>query len=347
MRIQKSDIMNILKPLKAAIGSKMTGNIEGVLFKDNAIYADNFGYTLAAVFPFKEDPFVLPKKAIEMIDTLPEEKITIMPCGVEVFIESSVGNSKFTTVPAEKFMLSNNIDPDGCSEASFSGCTLTSMLESVVYACAPDNSVHSGVLIEAANGELNVVAMDGYRLSWAKTKQIGDFRAVIPAGTVAKLCSLVSAGNVKIRSTKTAISIETDAYTIITKQLQGNFVDYKAAIPKVHTSDLVVNREALISTLQRTQIVTVGNVKMPVVIESAEDGLAIKSSSGTASFEAVIPVAREDDNPVKIGLNAKYLLDALKAFDTDTVVLQYGGEFRPLLVAGEMLSALVLPVKLR
>lgn len=347
MRIQKSDIINILKPLKSAIDSKMTGNIEGVLFKDNAIYADNFLYTLSAAFPFKEDPFVLPKKAIEMIETLPEEKITIMPCDVEVFIESSAGNSKFTTIPAEKFMLSNRIDLDSSTEANFAGCTLTSMLERVVYACATDNSVHSGVLIEAANGELNVVAMDGYRLSWAKTTQTGDFRAVIPAGTVAKLISLVSTGNVKIRTTKTAISIATDTYTIITKLLQGTFVDYKAAIPKVSTSDLVVKREDLISTLQRAQIVTVGNVKMPVIFESTDGGLTIKSFSGTASFEAVIPVAREDDNPVKIGLNAKYLLDALKAFDTDTVVLQYGGEFRPLLVAGEMLSALILPVKIR
>ena len=347
MKIQKSDLIKKMKPLKAAIGSKMTGNIEGVLFKDNKVFADNFEYTLAAAFPCKEDPFVLPKKAIEMIETFPEEKITIMPCDVEVFIESSAGNSKFTTVPAEKFILSNSIDPDECAEANFSGCTLTSMLELVVYACATDNSVYSGVLIEAANGELNVVAMDGYRLSWAKTKQNGDFRAVIPAGTVAKLTSLVNSGNVKIRTTKTAISIATDTYTIITKQLQGNFVDYKAAIPKVSTSDLVVKREDLISTLQRAQIVTVGNVKTPVIFESADRGLTIKSFSGTASFDAVIPVERKDDNPVKIGLNPRYLLDALKAFDTDTVHLLYGGEFRPLLVAGEMLSALILPVKIR
>lgn len=347
MKVQKSDIVNILKPLNSVINSKITGNVEGVLFKDNAIYADNFEYTLAAQFPFKDVPFVLPKKAIEMIEALPEGKITITASDTEVAIESGAGNSKFTTMPADKFLLSNRLDLDGSTEANFSGCTLTSMLERVVYACATDNTVLSGVLIEASADELNAVALDGYRLSWARTKQSGDFRAVIPARTASKLISLDTEGNIKIRTSKTSISIETDTYTIIAKQLQGNFVKYKSAIPDTYTSDIAVNRELLASTLQRAQIITVGNVKMPVVFESADGDLEIKSTSSTASFDAVIPVDREDDNPVKIALNAKYMLDALKTFDADVVHLMYCGEFAPLLIRDELLTAMVLPVKLR
>ena len=103
MIIQKSDFISIIKPLKAAISSKLTGNTEGVLVKDNHIIADNHAYTIAAEFKCPEKPFVLPKRAIELIESLPEGEIKIEPSEKDVVIKSKAGNGRFSTVSADAF----------------------------------------------------------------------------------------------------------------------------------------------------------------------------------------------------------------------------------------------------
>lgn len=346
--IQKSDIIGKIKPIKAAIASKMTCNAEGVLVRDNLIIADNYEYTIAAEFKCSEKPFVLPKRAIELIESLPEGEIKITANDKDVHINSRAGNGYFSTVPAETFHISNPLAVNNPEECDFSAATLCDLLSRVTYACAHDNGVHSGVLIEADGENLYLAAMDGYRLAIAHTKQGSAFRAILPAAAAAKLISVGIDGNVRIQMTKNAICIHTDGYVIATKQLKGNFVDFRAAVPKDHTSILEVDREALSDVISRALICNYGTEKAPIVLEYEHGALKAHSISTVASFNGELDARLiEGEHEIKIGLNGKYLMDALRTYAEDKVRLEYNGPIKPLIVKGAVLTTVIMPVKIR
>lgn len=349
MIIQKSDFISIIKPLKAAISSKLTGNTEGVLVRDNRIYADNHEYTIAAEFKCSEKPFVLPKRAIELIESMPEGQIKIEPGEKDVLIKSDAGNGRFSTVPADAFYISNPLSVNKAETCAFSASTLCDLLSRVIYACAHDNSVHSGVLIEADGEELHLAAMDGYRLAIAHTKQNSTFKAILPATAAAKLISLGITGNISIQATKNEICISTEGYTIATKLLAGNFVDYRAAVPKAHTATLEIDRGELADVITRSLICSYsGTEKAPIKLEYNSGMLKIRSISTVAAYEAEIAARLIDGTEeIKISLNGKYLLDALKSYAEEKVTLEYNGTLKPLVVNGAMLTSIVMPVRIK
>lgn len=347
--IQKADLIGIIKPIKAAISSKLTSNAEGVLVKDNLIIADNHEYTIAAEFKCAEKPFVLPKRAIELIESLPDGEIRIAPTEKEVQIKSKAGNGRFATVSADAFYISNPLEVSDADESAFSASTLCDLLSRVIYACAHDNSVHCGVLIESDGENLYLAAMDGYRLAIAHTKHKTPFRAIIPATAAAKLISLGITGNISIHATKNAICIKTASYLISTKQLRGNFVDYQAAVPKAHTATLEIDRAELADVISRSLICSYnGTEKAPIALEYNGGTLKIRSISTIASYEAELDACLVDGtDDIKIGLNGKYLLDALKTYAEDKVQLEYNGTLKPIVVKGAMLTSIVMPVKIK
>lgn len=349
MIIQKAEIINIMKPLKAAISSKLTGNTEGVLVKDNLIIADNHEYTIAAEFKCSEKPFVLPKRAIELIESLPECDVKIEAGEKDVQIKSKAGTGRFSTVSADAFYISNPLAVTDATECAFSASTLCDLLSRVIYACAHDNSVHSGVLIEADGEDLHLAAMDGYRLAIAHTKHKSPFRAILPATAAAKLKSLGITGNVSVYATKNALIIKTDSYTISTKQLKGNFVDYRAAVPKSHTATLEIDRAELADVISRSLICSYnGTEKAPIALEYDGGTLKIRSISTVAAYEAELDARLIDGTgDIKIGLNGKYLLDALKTYAEEKVQLEYNGTLKPIVVKGAVLTSIVMPVKIK
>lgn len=349
MVIDKSEFIQKIKPLKAAISSKITSNAEGVLVKDDLIIADNFDYSIATHYQYSEKPFVLPKRAIELIESLPDGQIGISPSEKDVLVKSDAGTARFSTVAADAFFVSNPLTLTECEECSFSAATLCDMLSRVSYACAHDNSVHSGVLIEADGETLSVVAMDGYRLTVARTKQNSTFRAIVPATAVTKLISLGLSGNISIKATKNTLCICTEDNIISTKMLKGNFVDYRNALPKNHTAILEVNREDLTDVITRALICSNnGTEKAPVVFEFGSYELKVHSMSTVASYESEVSAKLiEGTDNIKIGLNGKFVLDALKSYAEETIRLEYNGTLLPLVIKGAALTSVIMPVKIK
>jgi len=288
--IQKKELIPKLKALKPSIGTKLTQNTEGLLFKENMMIADNHDYTLSMPFEFSGTPFILPKTAIEMLDNLPDGEVRIEPSDKDVTIKSRAGTSKFSTVPFTQFHLSSTlqlINPN--SEIVFSACTISDMLSRVVYACASDNSVHSGILLDCDGETVNAVAMDGYRLAWSSTKNNMAFRAVIPAVAVRAFISLCQTGSVKVVAGEKSILLQTDDFTISTRQLKGNFVDYNAAVPKNYTSHVAVDRAELIAALTPRELYSAMGFPATYIIDVDTMGRAISRKDQVARCGNAVP----------------------------------------------------------
>lgn len=126
-------------------------------------------------------------------------------------------------------------------------------------------------------------------------------------------------------------------------------MNYKAAIPAVHSTAIKVNTRKFIDTIDRMSLLLNDRMKSPVRCR-IEDGM-IKTSCNTAIGQANDEFEVESEGEdIEIGFDNKYMLDALKFCETDEVRIQMNGPLSPIVLLpseGDSFIFLVLPVRLK
>ena len=143
------------------------------------------------------------------------------------------------------------------------------------------------------------------------------------------------------------IIFKINGYHVISRLLEGDFLDYNAAIPKVEKTTVEVSTRMLTEGIERTSLLISDRLRSPIKLNISEDLIRISCSTtiGKAYDEVGCKIQGED---VIMGFNNKYLLDALKASDCDMVKLQLNGALSPMRIVpleGESFLFLVLPVR--
>lgn len=125
-----------------------------------------------------------------------------------------------------------------------------------------------------------------------------------------------------------------------------------------NTSNLIPNEEFLIITtslnnlydvIDRASILTSDKEKNIVTLETNGNLLTLKSSSQEIGrVEEKMEVSKNNNEDIRISFSAKYMMEALKSFSTETVEIHFVGEIKPILVKSkedETLTQLVLPIR--
>ena len=72
------------------------------------------------------------------------------------------------------------------------------------------------------------------------------------------------------------------------------------------------------------------------------------SSAEIGRVEEKMSIKKDRDLDIKISFSARYMMDALKSFPTDTVELAFVGEIKPIVLKSsedDTLTQLVLPIR--
>ena len=349
MIIEKSEFAAKLAKVKAAVPAKTSiPSLQGVLVKGDQIIANNLEIGIRATLSVEtEDPFILPPKAIDMIANLPDGEIDVRPSSdnVVTIIMDGIKNT-FPSIDPEQFTEPAATDKiEG--NLKISSKKLHEMASSVLYAASTNEArpATTGALFEAADGELNVVALDGYRAAWNKTSFDGDFKLIIPRASLDKLLRLGMSGDIEISYSERNAVFTSEAYTVYTRLLSGEFFDYKKAFP-TYESEVVVNRKAFQEGIGRILICDDGT-KKPAVITFAGEKMTVAIKTGTAEYSEEIEIHGDADEKLRIGFNALYLRDALKSYDAEHVTMSFGTELQPMVMSDDELLSLLLPVRLQ
>lgn len=232
---------------------------------------------------------------------------------------------------------------------------LKSMIRQTLFAVADSTAkpIHQGSLFKIENGNLDVVSVDGYRLALRREaiNYANNTEFVVPGKTLSEVLKLLkdSEGEVKICPSRRHILFRIDNYTVISALLEGEFLDYKSALPKDKKTEVTVSTRTMIESVERVSLLITDRLKSPVRCVIGED--TVKLFCTTTMGRATDQISAEiSGDQLEIGFNNKYLLDALRAAETDEVRLQLGGPISPMLVLpkeGDAFSFLVLPVRLR
>ena len=176
------------------------------------------------------------------------------------------------------------------------------------------NGLYFNVSNEGKKNVVTLVGTDGHRLakfSHEIEENINQISGVIiPKKTIYELSKLLSeidkTISISISSNKIIFIIE--EITFISKLIDGSFPDYKRVIPTENSNILNINRNKLLSAVDRVS--TIANEKSPVIkfklLENILNLNTVNNESSTASEDIITNYRGKE---IEIGFNSKYIMD--------------------------------------
>ncbi len=231
---------------------------------------------------------------------------------------------------------------------------LRDMIRQTVYAVSDNNAkpIYTGSLFEIADGVLHIVAIDGFRMAIRSENVESESNTsfVVPGKTQQEVLKLLTDDDATINIIvgQRHITFRINSYSVISRLIEGTFLDYRSTIPVSEKTELVINTRMMIESVERMSLLNSERVPSPVrcKFNDNEIRLSCASAVGRASDEISVPIIGES---VEIGFNNRYMLEALKNTDTDEVKLVLNGSVSPIVikpVKGDSFLSIVVPVRL-
>lgn len=352
-----------------AVSSKSTiMSLEGILMKCNNNKLELIGYNLEFgiiktidVISEKNGQIVLNAKILtEIIKRMPEEEIYIEVDNRNiVFIKS--GNSEFTLngISAEDFPDIPEIN--NTNNFSIQSSILKNMINQTIFAISTNeqNPIYTGSLFDINENNITIVSVDGYRLAIRKEPiNVNDnFSFIVPGNTLKEILKLIKDDKsneiesiININFSNKHIIFKIDDYIIISRLLEGQFIDYKSIIKSNNITEFDINTKLFIKSIERVSVIINDRLKSPVkcIIENNTINLSCSTNLGKVTDSFEIQKKGED---ITIGFNNRYMIEALKSCETDKVIIELESSDSPIKILpidnGKEFLFLVLPVRLK
>ena len=235
---------------------------------------------------------------------------------------------------------------------------LRAMIEEVAFAVSTNESrpVHTGSLFEIDDTGLTMVSVDGFRLALRHEplEKIdgGAFRFVAPGSALKEVENICGDTDEMITVTrgKRHLLFSAGETQLICRRLEGEFLDYKNAIPRNNPICVEVANSALLQSLDRISVVISEKLKSPVRCVFEEDRVLLSARTGNGEAKDICPT-KGDGNGLEIGFNNRYLMEALRYAPADSVRLELNTNISPCVITpvdgSDNFLYMVLPVRLK
>ena len=235
---------------------------------------------------------------------------------------------------------------------------LREMIDQTAFAVSTNEArpVHTGALFEVTDMGLNVVAVDGFRLAFRREPieriQGGAFSFVAPGSALNEVKNIC--GDTEDLATvilgKRHLLFEIGATELICRRLEGEFLDYRRAIPRNNPITVIAETKDLTRSIDRVSVVISDKLKSPVRCRFEHDKIYLSAKTGNGEAKDVCPVAGDGEG-LEIGFNNRYLMEALRYAPADTVRIELNTGVTPAIIVPtegeENFLYMVLPVRLK
>ena len=365
---EKDNILKAINSVTKAVATKTTMPVlEGILIQTNddevklttydleigieyVIHCEvkEQGATVVNAIMFSEIIRRLPDSEISI--SLDDKNLLVIECEGSLYKLATMNPDEFPELP--KISIENSIELEQTS--------LKEMIRKTIFAVSTEENrpIFTGCLFEIKNNKLNVVAVDGFRLAW-KSKflqsKTNDFTAVIPGRTLNEINKIIldSYDTIKIGVAKNQALFEMDNCKIVTRILDGEFLNYKNVIPENWETRIKVNKNNLQNSFERVSLISASSVekekKYPVKVNVDIGKVTISCTNQTGDAKEELFVSTEGKN-LEAGFNPKYFLDSLKAIDDEDVFVEFGTSISPCLIKSaenKDYVYMILPIRLK
>ena len=361
--VNKKDIAEAVSNIQRAVSTKTSiPALEGILLtaQDTTLelcaYDMELGITTVIPAQVSEPgKSVLSAKIFsDIVRRSPAETLTIAVDEKNMATLES-GYSRFTIIgiPAAEFPELPRLSD--ATQITLPANLLKSMIRQTLFAVAESDAkpIHQGSLFNLEQGMLDVVSVDGYRLA-VRSEPVDypdELSFVVPGKTLGEILKLLKDTDdpVELAAGRRHILFTIDNYTVISSLLEGEFLNYKAAIPPESQTEVILKAREAIDSVERVSLLITDRLKSPVRCLFADNEVKLNctTSMGRASDQIDVEMTGQS---VEIGFNNRYLLEALRNSECDEVKVQLGGPLSPMMVVpkeGNSFLFLVLPVRLK
>ena len=234
---------------------------------------------------------------------------------------------------------------------------LRSMITQTIFAVAKEEirPIYTGTLFDIEDGNLTLVSVDGYRLAkrseTVNTEKMENCSFVVPGfalSDIEKICE-DSDETVKISVGEKHISFTINDTVVITRRLEGEFLNYKKSIPEAFKYEFKVEKSEIISVIDRVAL---------MLSEKSGSPIRMSFNDGIINCLCVTPIGKAEDvcvcsgdgEGLEIGFNDKYLLDAFKNADADELQICLNTSSSPCILKAAddsgKFTYMILPVRL-
>lgn len=268
------------------------------------------------------------KKLLDIVRGLPDDS-TIQFTVEENKALIKSGRSKYSLATLSADDYPNLEDWEGDSEFEISQEALKQLIESVQFSMAQQDVRYylNGMSLETSDKQIRSVATDGHRLAMSlvdyDVEPLPSKQVIIPRKGVMEISRLIEDSDVKVKVQLGAnhIRLFSNSFIFTSKLVDGRFPDYNRVVPKNTDKGLVVFRDIIKGAFSRAMILT--NEKFKGVRLNLEPGeLKITATNPEQEqAEEIIDVDYQGES-LEIGFNVAYLIDALNAIETDSVIFK-------------------------
>lgn len=358
----RTDLVSAVSNVSRAVSAKASiPALEGVLIKayNNNLnisgYNLEIGITTDVEATIKEEGEIVlsARLFLDIVRRLPEEivmietddrLVTYITCGKVDYQIVGMSSVEYPDLPT--FQQTDGI--------TLNANVLRDMIRQTVYAVSDNNSkpIYTGSLFEISDGVLRIVAIDGFRMAIRSENVDSESKTsfVVPGKTQLEVLKLINDDdeNVEIIVGQRHITFKINSYMVISRLIEGTFLDYKSTIPTGEKTELVINTRMMIDSVERMSLLNSDRIQSPVRCKFNDNEIRMSCASavGRANDVISVPVIGES---VEIGFNNRYMLDALKNTDTDEVKMVLNGAVSPIVikpVKGDSFLSIVVPVRL-
>jgi DNA polymerase-3 subunit beta len=302
----------------------------------------------------KEGSIVIDAKIFsEIIRKLPNSEVKIEIAEndlIQITCEKSVFNLVFKN--SNEYPSLPSINEDITVEVPQN--LLRNMIKGTSFAIAQDEArpILQGILFEVKNKQLNLVALDGYRLA-VRSELLdidNNIEVVIPGKTLNEVSKILEDNSdiVKITFTNNHILFNLNNTKIISRLLEGKFVNYSSLLPQEHKLVINVKRQDFQNGLERASLMAKDGNSNLIKLETQDDTLIITSNSQLGKVREEVSINLQGDG-IQIAFNSRYLLDVLKNMEEDDINIEMTSSVSPCVIKGKNMNNakyLVLPVRL-
>ncbi|MHC5112985.1 MAG: DNA polymerase III subunit beta [Planctomycetota bacterium] len=249
---------------------------------------------------------------------------------------------------------------EASADCELDGATLTTLVHRTLFAAAAEHSRYAinGILFDRDGRNLRMVATDGRRLALARGQcaevQRDKAACIVPAKALGLLSRLVrddadTPVYVAIEENQALFRIGAGAgrADLSTNLVEGTFPPFEDVIPKDQDKKVTFDVEVLRSAIKRAALLTNEESKGVRLIFN-DDMLTLKSRAPEmGEAEIRVDLERYEGEPVEIGFNPGFIVDALKVIDDDNVIVELKAANKPgVLRTGNDFTYVVMPVNL-
>lgn len=293
----------------------------------------------------------------EIIRKLPDD-IIVFAADEKYMVHLTCGDASFDILglSAEDYPELPEVDDE--YSVSIQQRTLKAMINQTSFAVSTNESrpVHTGSLFEISDTGLTVVSVDGFRLALRREPlekiEGGSFRFVAPGAALKEVENICQESDelIQVIQGKRHLLFEAGSTQLICRRLEGEFLDYRNAIPRNNPICVEVENKAMLESLDRVSVVISEKLKSPVRCVFDTDRVYLSAKTGNGEAKDICPVSG-DGAGLEIGFNNRYLMDALRYAPAERVRMELNTGISPCIitpVSGEdNFLYMVLPVRLK